>query len=326
MNYFKSFKHEVLHLIPSDFDNLALKLFKYQAQNNPVYARYIKNLKRDYRKINAIKDIPFLPVEFFKTQKITCDTWEQQQVFESSGTSGYVPARHYIRDVTFYNTLAGRTFTSFFGPLSTYTILALLPSYMEKGNSSLVNMVAYFIVNAKMESGFYLNNIEELVRKITDGSDKNIILFGVAYALLDLVEYFPTDMHHVTIIETGGMKGKRKEITREELYAILKEKLKVKDIYSEYGMTELLSQAYAKNGIFNASATMKVLIREPNDPFSYVEHGITGGINVIDLANIHSCAFVETKDLGKRYKDGSFVVLGRFDLSDIRGCNFLLNL
>ncbi|MCH7514275.1 MAG: acyl transferase [Bacteroidetes bacterium] len=326
MDYFKSFKHEVLHLIPSDFDDLALKLFKYQAQNNPVYAGYIKNLKRDYRKIKAIKDIPFLPVEFFKTQKITCGAWEQQMVFESSGTNGYVPARHYIQDVTFYNTLAGRTFTSFFGPLNAYTILALLPSYMEKGNSSLINMVSYFIANAKLESGFYLKNLEELVRKITDARDKKIVLFGVAYALLDLAEYFPVDMHHVTIVETGGMKGKRKEIIRQELYAILKEKLKVKDIYSEYGMTELLSQAYAKNGIFNASATMKVFIREPNDPFSYVVHGKTGGINVIDLANIHSCAFVETKDLGKSHEDGSFEVLGRFDYSDIRGCNFLLNL
>lgn len=326
MNCFKCFKQEVLHLIPSDFDVLTLKLFKYQAQHSTVYAGYIKNLKIDYRKINTIQDIPFLPVELFKTQKITCGDWQEQQVFESSGTTGYVPARHYIRDVTLYNTLAERTFESFFGPIKTYTILALLPSYMEQGNSSLVNMVAYFIANARAGSGFYLKNMEELIRKIAGSVDKKVLLFGVSYALIDLAEKSPVDMQHVTIIETGGMKGKRKEITREELYAILREKLNVKDIYSEYGMTELLSQAYAKNGMFHTPATMKVLIREPNDPFSYVTHGKTGGINVIDLANIHSCAFIETKDLGKSHEDGSFEVLGRFDHSDIRGCNLMLNL
>jgi len=326
MNYFKSFKKEVLHLIPSDFDDLALKLFRYQAQHNAVYAGYITNLKRDYCKISAIQDIPFLPVEFFKTQKITCGNWQEQQIFESSGTTGYEPARHYIRDVTMYNTLAESTFTSFFGPLKKYTILALLPSYMERENSSLINMVANFIANAKAGSGFYLKNTADLVRKIAGSVDNYLILIGVSYALLDLAEKSSVDMRDVKIIETGGMKGKRKEIIREELYEILREKLNVKDIYSEYGMTELLSQAYAKNGIFKTPATMKILIREPNDPFSYVSHGKTGGINVIDLANIHSCAFIETKDLGKSHEEGSFEVLGRFDHSDIRGCNLMLNL
>lgn len=311
----------------SSFDNHALAVFREQAKNNPVYNSYLKSLGIKIIDINSIDQIPFLPIEFFKSHVIKTNEWKEEIVFESSGTTGMTLSKHFLPNVEKYHQNAKNIFEKSFGKLEEKIIIGLLPSYLERENSSLISMVDYFIKqSASDRSGFYLNEYDKLIEVLTSSiAGKEIILFGVTFALLDLAEYYQGDLSHITIIETGGMKGRREEIVKEELYAILESRLKLNNIYSEYGMTELLSQAYGKKGRMEATDVMKVLIRDINDPFSYVPRGFSGGINVIDLANQDSCSFIETKDLGKINQDGSFEILGRFDNSDIRGCNLMVS-
>ena len=322
----KSFQNSVSKISESSFDNHALELCQYQASYNNIYKEYLNSLGIKPLNIKKVSQIPFLPVEFFKSHTIKTNEWESQLVFESSGTTQKISSKHHIQDVEFYLLHAKRLFEKSFGPLLGKTIVALLPSYLERQGSSLVCMVDSFIKTSQSpKSGFYLYNMNELVDLLNTSQDDDVYLFGVSFALLDLATQYKLNLDHVTIIETGGMKGRREEILKEELYELIKKKLGVQKIYSEYGMTELLSQAYGKNGRFSKSSAMKVQIRDINDPYSILPPGKTGGINIIDLANAHSCAFIETKDLGRLNADGTFEVLGRFDNSDLRGCNLLVS-
>ena len=314
------------------FRQSALAVFNYQAAENPVYKQYLQGLKTDINAVQSLEQIPFLPIGFFKSHTIISGEHKEpaQQVFSSSGTTGMIQSRHYVMNVSIYEKSYLKAFEHFYGSIENYCVLALLPSYLERDGSSLVYMADDLIKKSKYpDSGFYLHNYEELLLKLQQLKAKNqkTILLGVTYALLDFVEQFPdfTGGENLILMETGGMKGKRKEMVREELHTVLCAGFGVKSIHSEYGMTELLSQGYSKgDGIFECPPWMKIMIRDTNDPFTFFPHNKTGGINVIDLANIDSCAFIATQDLGKTYADHSFEVLGRFDNSDIRGCNLLV--
>jgi phenylacetate-coenzyme A ligase PaaK-like adenylate-forming protein len=312
-----------------EFEQVALEIFRYQAKNNPVYREYLQYLKKDVTKISHVAEIPFLPIEFFKSRKVISCENSAKEIFTSSGTTGSVTSRHFVPDVSIYEKSFKKGFEDFYGSITEYCVLALLPSYLEREGSSLIYMMEHLIRDSKhSKSGFYLHNHKELIRTIAElkKTKQKVLLLGVSFALLDLAENHELDFSDVIIMETGGMKGRRKEITREELHAFLCSKLNVSEIHSEYGMTELLSQAYSKgNSLFKTPKWMKIMIRDAYDPFSYEKTGKTGGVNVIDLANVHSCSFIETQDLGKIHKDGSFEILGRFDHSDIRGCNLLVN-
>jgi len=312
----------------SSFNDIALKIFNYQAGNNPVYKEYLFHLGTNISSVNKLEEIPFLPIEFFKTHKVITGTSEIENTFFSSGTTGMTRSNHFITDISIYERSFLKAFKNVYGDLSDYCILALLPTYLENESSSLVYMANSFIKNSEHpDSGFYLNNLDQLAAKLESLEKYNtkILLIGVSYALLDLAENYKLDLSNTIIMETGGMKGQRKELTKKELHEYLSTKFGVKSIHSEYGMTELLSQAYSSGqGKFKTPPWMKILIRDTYDPFSYLQKGRSGGINVIDLANINSCSFIETKDLGKINQDDSFEVLGRFDYSDIRGCNLLV--
>lgn len=338
---------------PNHFEELALEVFRFQASNNFTYKEYLHFLKVNPLKINRLEKIPFLPIQFFKYHKIITDAAPTQMIFESSGTTGDITSKHFVSDLPFYEYLSQKIFEQFYGPLNDFHILALLPSYLERNNSSLVYMVQSFIYRTfSRESGFYLNNTQELIQKfrqLADGrrsanqqSNRKILLIGVTFALLDLAEsdedltFIKSFKDRLIVMETGGMKGRRKELLREEVHEILMKAFGVEKIHSEYGMTELLSQGYSKgDGIFELPKTMKVLLREINDPFKIIStlKGISrknktitrGGINVIDLANIDSCSFIETQDLGTyNTENQSFSIIGRFDNSDIRGCNLMV--
>ncbi|MFO7828288.1 MAG: acyltransferase [Bacteroidales bacterium] len=325
-----SFHPEEIFTIENEnqFNDFAIKIFNYQAENNLVYKEYLFHLGVNISSIHSYQNIPFLPIEFFKTHQILTGAGDSEMIFYSSGTTGSQRSKHYIKDLTFYEKSFLKTFNRFYGDVDEYCILALLPTYLENESSSLVYMVNQLIQKSgHPESGFYLNNIETLASKLKDldQSGQKVMLFGVSYALMDLAHQFPMQLSNTIILETGGMKGTRKELTKNELHQLLGQKLGAEKIHSEYGMTELLSQAYSKgDGKFFTPPWMKILVRDTYDPFSYVQKGRSGGINIIDLANIHSCSFIETKDLGKINKDNSFEVLGRFDYSDIRGCNLLV--
>ncbi len=310
------------------FNDFALKIFNYQAEKNLVYKEFLFHLGVNLSSVDNYKNIPFLPIEFFKTHKVISGNQDYKKIFYSSGTTGKSRSKHYLKNITLYENSFMSAFSRFYGDIKDYCVLALLPTYLENDSSSLVYMVDQLIQKSTHpESGFYLNNIEALALQLKklEASGQKTILFGVSYALLDLAEMFPMQLSHTTIMETGGMKGTRKELTKSELHQFLTQKLGVQKIHSEYGMTELLSQAYSKgDGKFFAPPWMKILIRDTYDPFSLLHHGRSGGINIIDLANMDSCSFIETQDLGKINKDGSFEVLGRFDYSDIRGCNLLV--
>lgn len=312
-----------------EFEQVALKIFRYQAENNEVYREYLQYLKKDVNQISKLTDIPFLPIEFFKSRKVVSCSDPAKEIFTSSGTTGKLTSRHFVPDISIYEESFKKGFEDFYGPITDYCVLALLPSYLEREGSSLIYMMEHLIKDSKhAKSGFYLHNHEELIECIADlkKSNQKILLLGVSFALLDLAEKYTLDLSEVIIMETGGMKGRRKEITREELHAFLCSRLGVNEIHSEYGMTELLSQAYSKGqSQFQTPNWMKIMIRDAYDPFSYEKTGRTGGVNVIDLANVHSCSFIETQDLGKIHEDGKFEILGRFDHSDIRGCNLLVN-
>jgi phenylacetate-coenzyme A ligase PaaK-like adenylate-forming protein len=311
-----------------EFEKRALEIFRFQAKNNLVYNAFLSYLNIDIQSIKKIEEIPFLPIQFFKSHKVLSSRSIVQRVFLSSGTAGNEQSKHFVTDLAIYEESFTKGFEHFYGPISAYTVLALLPSYLERDGSSLIYMVNNFIQKSKNEkSGFYLNNLEELAQNLIELDKKNekILLIGVSFALLDLVEKYKFRLKNTIVMETGGMKGRRKELIREELHQILIDGFGVANIHSEYGMTELLGQAYSKGkGIFECPPWMKILTRDPEDALTILPDGKSGGINVIDFANINSCAFIATQDLGKTYPNGSFEVLGRFDNSDIRGCNLML--
>ncbi|WP_026712133.1 acyltransferase [Flavobacterium filum] len=311
-----------------EFEKIALKVFRHQFENNKVYQNFSLLLKKDKSNVKTITDIPFLPIQFFKSHEIISSTNPIQETFTSSGTTGSITSKHLVTDITLYKQSFRNAFSQFYGNIEDYVILALLPSYLERESSSLIYMVNDLIEGSNHpESGFYLNNYDELIQKLIklDSSGQNVLLIGVTYALLDMIEKQSFQLKNTIVMETGGMKGKRKEIIREELHTLLCNGFGVPSIHSEYGMTELLSQAYSLgNGIFECPPWMSVLIRDTEDALTYVDNGKTGGINVIDLSNINSCSFIATQDLGKKYPNHSFEVLGRFDSSDIRGCNLMV--
>jgi phenylacetate-coenzyme A ligase PaaK-like adenylate-forming protein len=307
---------------------MALKVFRFQYENNLVYKEFCELLKIEKGNVKSLKQIPFLPIQFFKSHEVISNSNPIQETFSSSGTTGMITSKHLITDVSLYEESYRNAFSEFYGNIEDYVVLALLPSYLERQGSSLIYMVKDLItLSNNTNSGFYLHNYDELISKLIelDSSGQNVILIGVTYALLDLIEKQNFQLKNTIIMETGGMKGKRKEMIREELHEILCKGFGVSSIHSEYGMTELLSQAYSLgNGIFECPNWMNILIRDTEDALSFVATGKTGGINVIDLANINSCSFIATQDLGKKYPNNSFEVLGRFDNSDIRGCNLMV--
>ena len=310
------------------FEKMALKIFRFQYENNLVYQKFCDFLKVDKQSVKSLEQIPFLPIQFFKIHDVVANKDDIQETFTSSGTTGMITSKHLITDVSLYEQSYRNAFSEFYGNIEDYAVLALLPSYLERSGSSLIYMVKDLIELSNNEnSGFYLHNYDELIAKLVelDNAGQNVILIGVTYALLDLVEKQKFQLKNTIIMETGGMKGKRKEMIREELHEILCTGFGVQNIHSEYGMTELLSQAYSLgNRIFECPAWMQIQIRDTEDALTYVDYGKTGGINVIDLANINSCSFIATQDLGKKYPNNSFEVLGRFDNSDIRGCNLMV--
>ena len=311
-----------------EFEKIALKVFRFQFDNNLVYHKFCTLLNKNKENVKSLLAIPFLPIQFFKSHDVLSSSETIKQTFTSSGTTGTQTSKHLVTDISLYEESYRNAFSEFYGNLENYCILALLPSYLEREGSSLIYMVEDLIQSSNhKDSGFYLNNYDELIEKLIelDNSGQNVILIGVTYALLDLIEKRQFHLKNTIIMETGGMKGKRKEMIREELHGILCKGFDVPVIHSEYGMTELLSQAYSLgNGVFECPNWMQILIRDTEDALSYVNDGKTGGINVIDLANINSCSFISTQDLGKKNPNHSFEVLGRFDNSDIRGCNLMV--
>lgn len=322
-------KQQVLSIkTEREFEQAALQVFMHQAANCAVYREFITGLNIDPKTVRSVKQIPFLPIEFFKSHAILSSAASPEVTFTSSGTTGIVTSSHFVTDVSWYNESFRKAFNLFYGDIEKYTILALLPAYLERPGSSLVYMADDLIKRSKdPDSGFFLYDRDKLYRQLQKQQEvqKPTILIGVTFALLDFIENYTLNFPELTVMETGGMKGRRKEMIREELHSQLCSGFGVKTIHSEYGMTELLSQAYSKgNGIFNCPPWMKIVIRDTNDPVTIINSGRGGGINVIDLANINSCSFIATQDLGKVYADHSFEVLGRFDSSDIRGCNLLI--
>jgi phenylacetate-coenzyme A ligase PaaK-like adenylate-forming protein len=310
------------------FESVALDVFQFQAVHNPVYASFLSLLGVQPARVQRLDQIPCLPISLFKTHQLQTGSWEPEVVFTSSGTSGVATSRHHVRSTDWYDRLALRSFEKMYGSVRDYVVLALLPAYLERKGSSLVHMAQHFIrASAKKASGFYLHDYDALEEQLQACAKlkQPTLLLGVSFALWDLAERGVTGFPELTVMETGGMKGRRKELTRSELHAILGPAFRQKKIHSEYGMTELLSQAYSRgDGLFEPGATMRVWLREPTDPFAQVKTGKTGAINVIDLANIDSISFIATDDLGRRYTDGTFEVLGRLDASDVRGCNLLV--
>ena len=316
-----------------NFNGLALELFNYQYHNNTVYRQYCDALKTDPVTVDSIKKIPFLPISFFKTHSIKTTPFETATVFESSGTTGSANSKHFVKDIELYRKSFTTCFEKFYGLPKYKCILGLLPSYLERENSSLVMMTTELVGASEHElSGFYLYDHEKLHRTLMHNELLKIptLLIGVTYALLDHAEQYPIQLRHTIVMETGGMKGRREEMTRQEVHARLQEQLGVSLVHSEYGMTELLSQAYSKgDGIFHCPGWMKVLLRDEDDPFHImvgtdaVSRSLTGVINVIDLANIYSCCFIATDDIGRLHANESFEVLGRLDSSDIRGCSLM---
>ena len=321
---------------------LALDIFQFQFASNPVYQSYVTTIGADLAGIDSVETIPFLPIRFFKTDRIMAGEFNPELKFESSGTTLTTSSKHYVKDASLYIESFNRTFRRVYGNINEWCILGLLPSYLEKGNSSLVYMVGNLIDQSNhSQSGFYLYDLEKLktvLQQLEDRKQKTLLI-GVTYALLDFAEKFPMPLRYTTIIETGGMKGRREELTRMEVHERLKKAFVKNEIHSEYGMTELLSQAYSiRDGRFTCPPWMRILIRDEEDPFlvqgtqlrrdSYQvqrddRKPLTGAINIIDLANVYSCSFIATDDIGKLYEDGSFEVLGRMDGSDLRGCSLL---
>jgi hypothetical protein len=325
---YNTLKLHIDNVTEATFEPTALAVFRYQVQNNPLYQEFINLLGISVEQVTKMQQIPFLPIQFFKYHSIKTQEWVAEVVFTSSGTTLQNLSKHYVRSLDWYNQCAFKAFEQQYGALENYAVLALLPSYLERQGSSLVFMVEQFIKRSQNPfSGFFLYNTQELMEVLEKCKAKNqaVLLLGVTYALLDLAKDYPQLLENVIVMETGGMKGKRAEMTKTAVHELLKTAFQLNQVHSEYGMTELLSQAYSKgNGLFEPSPTMRVLIRETTDPLHILPAEKTGGINVIDLANIDSCSFIATDDLGRGYEDGTFQVLGRFDASDLRGCNLLI--
>ena len=311
-----------------DFKQIALAVFKHQFKNNKVYRSFCDLLYIHPSSVSEVEEIPFLPIQFFKSRKVLSSIDEIDNVFTSSGTTGSITSKHFVTDVNLYKESYLKGFAHFYGNIEEYVVLALLPNYLERKGSSLVFMVDDLIKKSKNpESGFYLNNIEELAKKLIqlDKKGQKVLLIGVSFALLDLIEMQQFNLENTIIMETGGMKGRRKELVREELHQLLQNGFGVSEIHSEYGMTELLSQGYSKgNGVFETPPWMKILTRDTEDALTIQQVGKTGGVNVIDLANYNSCSFIATQDLGKVHNNETFEIIGRFDNSDIRGCNLMV--
>lgn len=331
IKYFKSFGERILDINSIDFDQSAMELYQFQLQNNAVYKHYVKARGLLEKKILDVKEIPFLPIGFFRNHQVISGQMENfQGFFSSSGTTGNITSKHFFWSEEFYRILALQLFEREYGSIKNFHVLALLPSYLERKGSSLVSMADWFITKSgSNQSGFFLYNHNELVSKLRElaSTNEKVLLLGVTFALLDLIESgIPIPKNeNLIVMETGGMKGRRKEMIREELHQILKAGFQVESIHSEYGMTELMSQAYSKGeGIYNLPPNMRVYLRDVNDPLSWSNRS-QGGINIIDLANFHSCAFIETQDLGRRIGEESVEILGRFDNSEVRGCNLMVN-
>ncbi|HYJ62439.1 MAG TPA: acyl transferase [Parafilimonas sp.] len=309
------------------FTQHALNVFSYQYNNNKIYKQWCDTLKIQPSEIKSIESIPFLPISFFKTHKLICENEEYEILFESSGTTQSLKGNHYVKHLNVYIESFTKCFELFYGDIKDWCLIALLPSYLQQGNSSLVKMADVLIQQSKhTQSGFYLNDYKQLydVLQQLENQQQKTLLISVTYALLDFAERFPMELTSTTIMETGGMKGRRKEITRHEVHVILKKQFQIQQVHSEYGMTELLSQAYAKkDGRFYCPPWMKVFVRDEEDPFK-INTIDKGALNIIDLANIYSCAFIATDDAGEIFEDGSFTVLGRIDNSDIRGCSLMV--
>lgn len=314
-------------IAPEHFESYALALFRYQQEHCAIYREFTTAIGRNPAAVHTIKDIPFLPISFFKTHTVVTGSFDAELIFESSGTTTTQNSKHLVRDAALYRQSFLAGFRQIYGAPEDYIFLCLLPSYLERGNSSLVYMADDLIRRSgKKESGFYLNEWAQLAAILQEVKRKGqkTILLGVTFALLDFAEQFPMDLSGITVMETGGMKGRREEWTREQVQGFLKEKWNLETIHSEYGMTELLSQAYSKgNGIYWPAASMQVLVRDENDPFDLKEKG-SGCLNVIDLANVHSCCFIATDDIAKIADDGSFEVMGRLDHSALRGCSLMV--
>jgi hypothetical protein len=327
-------RDEVLNTTAANFEQVALKVFKFQYENNPLYNTYCNLLHKSPAQVNSINEIPFLPIQFFKNKIIKTTQFEEEIIFESSGTTGSTNSKHFIKEKGLYEESYLKGFRQFYGNETSYCIIGLLPSYLERQGSSLVYMVDDLIKKSTHKnSGFYLYEYDKLKAILleNEAAKQPTLLIGVTYALIDFTEQNDIQLQHTIIMETGGMKGRKKELTRAAVHNILSTKLGVTKIHSEYGMTELLSQAYSKaDGIFNCSSSMRVIIRDEDDPFKISavvekEKEFTkGGINIIDLANLYSCSFIATDDAGKLYADGGFEVLGRLENSDIRGCGLMI--
>lgn len=310
---------------PRSFEDLALEIFQFQAANNKIYKTYLNHLGINPYGIKKLNDIPYLPIELFKNQEVICQPNNREATYTSSGTGG-IQSKHIVHDTSIYEKSFTKGFEHFYGNIKDYTILALLPAYMERTGSSLIYMCEKLIqLSGKKESGFYLNEHQqlfELLQKLESQNHKTLLM-GVSFALLDFIEKYPLPLHHTIVMETGGMKGRRKEMVRQKLHQILNNGFELQKIHSEYGMTELLSQAYSKgNGVFECPPWMKVTCRDANDPLS--KNKKSGGLNIVDLANIYSCSFIASQDLGKTHTNNSFEVLGRFDSGDVRGCNLMI--
>lgn len=330
----EKFTEKVFHVNNADFEDLAFTLFKYQAENNELYHMYARSLGFQTENISSLDHIPFLPVDFFKTHQVKTGSFEPALIFESSGTTQTVPSRHFVKDVRLYEQSFRKAFELFYGKITDYVIIGLLPSYLERQHSSLVYMVNDMIKHSgQAESGFYLHEHEKLAEQLVrlESRGQKTILIGVTFALLDFAEKYPLYLSNTIIMETGGMKGRREEWTRMQVHNFLREKVGVKNIHSEYGMTELLSQAYSQqDGLFRCPPWMKIKLRDMRDPLQPLSpppsgQSSQGLINIIDLANLHSCAFIATDDVGRLYADGSFEVLGRQDNSDVRGCSLMVS-
>jgi hypothetical protein len=317
----------LLDLCRQDFNAVALDIYQYQYAQNSLYRRYNELLHIQPGQVKTIGQIPFLPISFFKTHKVISGSWTQEELlFESSGTTGEVPSRHYVKDNSVYHVSLTAGFQAFYGDPADYVILALLPSYLERGHSSLVHMAKELMaLSGHPENGFYLNEWEQLatVLQRLAGEGRKILLLGVTFALLDFAAAYPMPLGNTIVMETGGMKGRREEWTREQVHEFLQQQWQLKEVHSEYGMTELLSQAYAfGGGIFEPALTMQVRVRDLQDPFDIRDKG-TGALNIIDLANIHSCSFIATEDIGRLHEGQRFEVLGRMDHVALRGCSLM---
>ncbi|MEO6613216.1 MAG: acyl transferase [Chitinophagaceae bacterium] len=319
--------HKIFDINKSGFDALALEIFHSQVVQTPVYREYAAALHINPETVTRLEQVPFLPIRFFKTHAVQAGLFEPAAIFESSGTTGSINSRHAVKDLSLYEESFTRGFNLFYGPAEDYCIIGLLPSYLERKNASLVYMADKLVgQSGHPQSGFYLDEYEKLATVLSELEKKQqkTLLIGVTYALLDFAEQYPIKLRHTNIMETGGMKGRKKEMIREEVHAILKEKFGLSVIHSEYGMTELLSQAYSKGaGIFTCPPWMKVVLRDEEDPLLIKNTG-SGAVNIIDLVNIHSCSFIATDDAGRLYADESFEILGRMDGSDLRGCGLMV--